>query len=138
MGDILFLPVMARKPSQKPTDGLPNRIRYWRLQRGLTINEVADIIGMNRTYLTRMETGGRNVTIEWMDRIARTLDVSVADLLNDKQNPYALDDAEKALIDRVRATDGDILPALSAVADTIRPWRGQADVLPFASQRKAG
>lgn len=136
MGDILKFPPMARKPANKPTENLPNRIREWRLQRGLLVNELAQLIGVERTHLTRMETGSRPVALEWLDRIARHLDVTVADLLNSTQNPYALSEQEKALIDTIRSGGGQMLPALASVADTIRPYHPAPAVLPFDPTRK--
>ena len=48
---------------------------------GLTQEALAERCGLHRTYIGSVERAERNVTIESLDAIARSLNVSVRDLL---------------------------------------------------------
>lgn len=50
--------------------------------KGLTMQQVADELGITRDTLTRNING--NPTIETLEKIAKTLNVSVSDLLNEE------------------------------------------------------
>lgn len=52
--------------------------------KGLTMQQVADELGITRDTLTRNING--NPTIETLEKIAKTLGVSVSDLLNEKKS----------------------------------------------------
>ena len=51
--------------------------------KGLTMQQVADELGITRDTLTRNMNG--NPTIETLEKIAKTLGVSVSDLLNEEK-----------------------------------------------------
>lgn len=51
--------------------------------KGLTMQQVADELGITRDTLTRNING--NPTIETLEKIAKTLEVSVSDLLNEEK-----------------------------------------------------
>ena len=51
--------------------------------KGLTMQQVADELGITRDTLTRNING--NPTIETLEKIAKTLGVSVSDLLNEEK-----------------------------------------------------
>jgi DNA-binding XRE family transcriptional regulator len=57
-------------------------IKLWREYRGLTQQELADISGISKPYLSQIESGKRQGTIETLSAIARALDVSL-DLLTE-------------------------------------------------------
>lgn len=52
--------------------------------KGLTMQQVADELGITRDTLTRNING--NPTIETLEKIAKTLEVSVSDLLNEEKS----------------------------------------------------
>lgn len=56
-------------------------IRVYREFRGLTQSQLADLAGLNRVYLTQIEGGKRNGSIEVIRSIAFNLQVSVDDLI---------------------------------------------------------
>lgn len=60
--------------------GKPNRIREWREKRGLTIEALAEMAGLSVSYLSRMERGGRNVSLKNIAKLAVPLRISEADL----------------------------------------------------------
>lgn len=66
-----------------------NRIRAIRKQRGLTLAELASACDPPTTAQTigRLETGTRNLSLKWMERIARALGVEPEALLRDDKTP---------------------------------------------------
>jgi transcriptional regulator with XRE-family HTH domain len=72
---LAFGPYMHANP-------LPNRIRELREKLGMTQQELADLMGVNKKDVSRYETGFSTLNIEWMQRFARALRVHPQDLLN--------------------------------------------------------
>lgn len=96
--------VVLNFPAMKKTDDdLPIRMRYWRKQRGLTLKEVAEAMGCTEQTAQRYETGTRTTTLEVLARIARALDVEVADLLPASLNSLAVNEREHKLLRAYRA-----------------------------------
>ncbi|MGH6922341.1 MAG: helix-turn-helix domain-containing protein [Propylenella sp.] len=58
-----------------------NPIRVWRRHRGMTINELAEKVGIASAYLSQMETGKREGTVSTLRRIATTLGIALDDLI---------------------------------------------------------
>ena len=56
------------------------RVRELRAQRGLSQERLAEVSGLHRTYVSSLERGQRNVSLENIHRLAAALDVHVADL----------------------------------------------------------
>lgn len=56
-------------------------IRQWRKHRGLTQEQLAERIGVSRSYLTKIERGDRRWDQPFMEAAAEALRVSVVDLL---------------------------------------------------------
>ncbi|ERI07331.1 helix-turn-helix domain-containing protein [Aneurinibacillus aneurinilyticus] len=48
-----------------------NAVRHTRLSQDLTQEELAELIGTSYTYISSLERGQRNVTIQTLDRIAQ-------------------------------------------------------------------
>ena len=57
-------------------------IKLWREHRGLTQQELATRAGISKPYLSQIETGKRQGTVETLSAIARSLDVPL-DILTD-------------------------------------------------------
>lgn len=56
-----------------------------RHERGLSQEELADLIGLHRTYVGSVERGERNVSIDNIERFARGLKVSPKDFLEERK-----------------------------------------------------
>lgn len=132
---VVKFPDMARQETDAP---LPNRLRYWRKRRGLTLIELAAMAHTAHGHVARMETGKRELTIGWMRIFARALDIEVADLLN--QEDGGLADRERRLLDTYREVPEAMRGVLDAVAEQQQAFRGAAEVVPFGHEadRKAG
>jgi transcriptional regulator with XRE-family HTH domain len=59
------------------------RIKKLRLRKGITQDGLADLAGLNRTHLYRLESGKQSVTLRTMVIIAEALGVRVRDLVRD-------------------------------------------------------
>jgi transcriptional regulator with XRE-family HTH domain len=60
-------------------------IRKARIERRLSQEALADLCGLHRTYVGSVERGERNVSIDNIERIAFSLKVSPAFLLQDTE-----------------------------------------------------
>ena len=56
---------------------LGNRVRELRNEIGISQEELADTAGLDRTYITSVECGKRNISIVNMNKIAQALNVSL-------------------------------------------------------------
>lgn len=99
-----------------------NRIREWRKKAGLTQAQLGDRVGLHQTQVGNLENGGRNLTLEWARRIARALDVKVADLLDDNDNPDRLTPEERALLRHYRVADAQQQAMIHRVAEPISDY----------------
>lgn len=61
--------------------GGENRIRVWREHRGLTATALAEAAGIAQPFLSQIETGKREGTVETLRRIAEVLSVAIDDLV---------------------------------------------------------
>ena len=67
---------MATEPRE-----LGARLRREREKARLSLAQLADLTGLSKTYLVRLETHPSNPSLQVLARIAEALDVTVADLL---------------------------------------------------------
>jgi len=58
-----------------------NPIKVWREYRGLTQQQLADKVKISKPYLSQIETGKRTGTTEILSAIAKTLDVSLDEVV---------------------------------------------------------
>lgn len=56
------------------------RIKELREYRGYSQESFANVCGLNRTYISGIESGKRNVSIENIEKIAKGLEVDIAEL----------------------------------------------------------
>jgi len=60
-----------------------NKVRTLRKMKGFSQEDFADACGFARTYMSRIETGGSNVSLDAIEKIANALKISVEDLFKD-------------------------------------------------------
>jgi transcriptional regulator with XRE-family HTH domain len=77
----------ARDRIGKLIAGLGPAVRRLRRERGLTLQELADAVGTSVAHLSRLESGGRQPSIEGLLRIAAALGVGVDELLAAPEEP---------------------------------------------------
>lgn len=59
------------------------RLRERRMARGLSQEAFAHAAGLDRTYISGIERGKRNVSLRNIEILARTLDTSISELTED-------------------------------------------------------
>jgi transcriptional regulator with XRE-family HTH domain len=69
-----------------PLDALGERIRLARVQRHLSLDQVACRSGVSRSMLSAVERGAKVPTVLVLDRIATALDTSIARLIGDERS----------------------------------------------------
>ena len=57
-------------------------LRAYRMERGLSQEDFAEVVGVHRTYMGGLERGERNLTLQSLERLAEVLDVDPVDLLS--------------------------------------------------------
>ncbi len=76
---------MARAESILVSFG--KRVRELRKAKGWSQERFADICGLDRSYISLVELGKRNLTLETIGVIARHLGISVSELTRGIDNP---------------------------------------------------
>jgi transcriptional regulator with XRE-family HTH domain len=82
---------MAARPSDPLLDAFGAAVRDFRQRRGLSQDALATIAGVERTYLTEVELGRRNVTLLNVERLALALGVGVGELMTVAEEHLAAD-----------------------------------------------
>lgn len=73
------------------------RIRDFRTRRKYTQDELAERVGISRSYLHRMEKGENNISVRRLAEIANALDVEMRYFFDDSEE-VPVSDNEKAVI----------------------------------------
>jgi len=68
---------------------LEHPVRVWREHRGLSVKDLADAALISPSYLSQIETGRREGTLETMARIARALRIDLDDLVRQGHDDIA-------------------------------------------------
>lgn len=76
-----------------------NRIREIREALGLTVDQLASEVGTSGATISRLETGERRLTVDWMQKIAQALKVSPSELIANAVLAELAPDIEPAVID---------------------------------------
>lgn len=74
------------------TDILKNfglAVRKLRLLQGISQESFADLCDLHRTYVSDIELGKRNVSLENIDRIAEALGISISELFTEVEKGNA-------------------------------------------------
>jgi transcriptional regulator with XRE-family HTH domain len=71
---------IVRDPIQLQLDSFGARLKELRLERGWTLQELADQSGLSKTFLSRLESGNRQASIAAVLTLARVFGVSLASM----------------------------------------------------------
>jgi transcriptional regulator with XRE-family HTH domain len=104
----------TRRPRQQPRYR-PTFIRQWRQHRGLTLEALADLIGMTHASLSRLERGLQPYNQAVLEALARALKCTPTDLLD--RNPSD-PEVPASIFDRLPPTrQRDAIRLLKALVD---------------------
>lgn len=116
-------------PTPNRAPAAPNRIKFWRLQRGWTMQRLAEATGTTRAQIDKLERGTRRLTVDWMVRLAKPLGCDPRSLMNGKELAaatahYAAQTADTIPLYRLRATTnaGIYRRAAKPARHEPRPW----------------
>lgn len=56
-----------------------NRIRHYRRLKGLTQTDLAESLGTTAATISRLETEGIKVSVDWLEPLAEILQVQISD-----------------------------------------------------------
>lgn len=73
-----------RKDSQELRVLFSVNLRNLRQAHGLSQERLAELAGLHRTYVSSVERGARNISIDNISRLAKALDVSPDKLLEER------------------------------------------------------
>ena len=96
-----------------------NRLRFLRKRAGISQARLAQLSGISQPAISQLENDERPLTLDWMRVFARIFGVTVADLLDDEDNPHRLDPEELDLIENYRAADPGQRAMVKRVAEPI-------------------
>ena len=69
--------ILLVKPETRAIKNFGKCLRQLRLERGLTQDELADLLDKDRAYVSQLERGLKNVTLKTMVMIAKSLKVDI-------------------------------------------------------------
>lgn len=70
--------------SRQTRERLAARLKAIRDKRGLTVRQLADICGLSRNHISRLEQGRYNFTIDTLSKVCEALGISI--LLIESEN----------------------------------------------------
>ncbi len=101
----------------------PNRIYELRRAKGWSQHDLAENVGCSKMHISGMERGKRELSLDWMRRLAFALDVEPVDILADKDNPHRLNDDEQRFIANYRAADPQTKENIQRVTEALIPFK---------------
>jgi XRE family transcriptional regulator of biofilm formation len=120
-------------PTFEPTSQGNRRLREERRNAGLSLARLAEMSGISRTYLLKLEKDeASNPSLEVLRRLADALDITVADLLGTPPMQFELDDAALPQSLRAFADETQLAPKELQMLASIRWRKGQE---PKSSER---
>ena len=81
------------------------RVKELRTKKGISQQELAELLGVSRPAISQVETGGRKICAEELDSLAKIFNISVDSLLNKERGPEVIlqrDAKERKLQPRIR------------------------------------
>lgn len=66
---------------------MKNRIKEIRLRQGLTQEKIAEVLGKNKSQISKLENGGMELTSSWLEALAGVLHCRPQDLIADDDAP---------------------------------------------------
>jgi len=81
------MPALNADDTRATLSELGSRVRAWRARRGMTRKQLARDSGLSERFLADVESGKGNVSINSLEAVARALNISILELLQDAPPP---------------------------------------------------
>ncbi len=62
---------------------IAKKIREIRLKKGISQEKLASLFNLDRTYISSIERGNRNISIKVLEKISISLNVKISELCNE-------------------------------------------------------
>jgi transcriptional regulator with XRE-family HTH domain len=72
---------MCAQKSRSVVDRFPEVLRKVRIDKGLSQEELADLAGLHRTYISQIERGLKSPSLRSLEQIANGLGITLSELL---------------------------------------------------------
>ena len=73
------------KYQKKARKILANNIKYYRLKKGLSQEELVELLGTTPVYLSSLENAKRNIRLDYIEHIANILEINIKDLFIERE-----------------------------------------------------
>lgn len=74
---------MTKRKNDEMDKYIGAKFRYYREQKGLTQQDIADKLGVTKTAVSNWETGDRAMYLSIAKRYCKVLDISISDIFNE-------------------------------------------------------
>ncbi|MBQ2687855.1 MAG: helix-turn-helix transcriptional regulator [Clostridia bacterium] len=88
------------------------RITELRIEKGISVNKLANLAGVSQSYLRDIELGNKNPTVEYLSYICGALDVTMEFFFAEKQGEDELIAAVRKLTPKQRKKLSEFLTSL--------------------------
>ncbi len=95
-----------------------SRIKQLRKAKGLSQEALSEKVGMSSKYLSSIERGNENPTLDTFIKLAQALGVNVFDVFNYSQE-QSLKDSKKFLLDLIRSSNKEKLDLTAKIIQAI-------------------
>lgn len=65
---------------------LANNIKYYRLKKGLSQEDLAELLETTPVYLSSLENAKRNIRLDYIEHIANILKLNIKELFIEREN----------------------------------------------------
>lgn len=89
------------------------RIKYFRMKKGITVNKLANLAGISQSYLRDIELGKKQPTVEYLSYVCDALGVSLENFFSDENE-------NRSLTEEIEKLTQEQKTALLAFLKTIR------------------
>lgn len=96
---------------------IATRIKFYREQKGYTVNKLANMAGISQSYLRAVELGQKNPTVETLSELCWALGLSLRDFFDDDTLSRLREDA---LFEQVYKLTPQQRKALTAFLKTLQ------------------
>ncbi|AVQ12315.1 helix-turn-helix transcriptional regulator [Leptospira santarosai] len=86
-------------------DALPKNLKLFRKKKNWSQTELAKNAGTTLTHINRLETGKSNPSIEIVQKIALALEVSIDDLVSERDNSKEVKFENQAFFEKIKLLD---------------------------------
>jgi transcriptional regulator with XRE-family HTH domain len=109
---------------------MQNRIGWLRREKGMSLTALAKAAGTTKAQVQKLERGDRRLSLDWMDRIARALNVKVSDLLPPHMVACQHGPEDREILEIIAHLPSEDRTVLIRIANGLLNTKTQSDGIP--------